>query len=105
MRFGQKGKLSPRFIGSFDILERIGEVAYQIALPPALSQVHDVFHVSLLRKYVNDPTHVLSYKQLSVDPQLAYEEKLVVLLDRKDKVLRIKMVPLVKVQWCNHDVE
>ena len=105
MRFGKKGKLSPRFVGPFEIIERIGEVAYRLALPPALSKVHDVFHVSLLRKYMRDPSHVISYEQLSVDPQLVYEEKPVMILDRKEKVLRNKTVPLVKVQWCNHGIE
>ena len=105
MRFGKKGKLSPRFVGPFEIIERIGEVAYRLALPPALSKVHDVFHVSLLRKYMRDPSHVISYEQLSVDPQLVYEEKPVMILDRKEKVLRNKMVSLVKVQWCNHGIE
>ena len=64
MRFGKKGKLSPRFIGPFEILERIGDLAYRLALPPNLSGVHNVFHVSMLRKYVYDPSHVLSYGPL-----------------------------------------
>ncbi|XP_062114144.1 uncharacterized protein LOC133825179 [Humulus lupulus] len=105
MRFGRKGKLSPWYIGPFEILGRIGEVAYSLALPPRLSPVHDVFHVSMLRKYINDPNHVLSYEELRVDPKLCYEEKLVALLDPKDKALRNKSIPLVKVQWCNHGVE
>ena len=62
-RFGAKGKLSPRFIGPFQILDRVGAVAYRIALPPSLSGVHDAFHVSMLRKYVSDPTHVLRRSQ------------------------------------------
>ncbi|XP_062109925.1 uncharacterized protein LOC133821790 [Humulus lupulus] len=88
MRFGKKGKLNPRYIGLFEVLERIGKAAYRLALPSAFSRVHDVFHVSNLRKYVNDPTHVLSYDELSIDPQLSYEEKSVPILDQKDKVLR-----------------
>ena len=74
-RFGAKGKLSPRFIGPFQILDRVGAVAYRIALPPSLSSVQDVFHVSMLRKYVSDPTHVLSYEHLQLDQDLSYEEK------------------------------
>lgn len=74
-RFGAKGKLSPRFIGPFEILERVGAVAYRVALPPSLSLVHDVFHISMLRKYVSDPTHVLSYEGLELDQDLTYEEK------------------------------
>ena len=64
MRFGKSGKLSPRFIGPFEILERIGEVAYRLALPPQLSRVHDVYHVSMLRKYEPDPSHVLDWTDL-----------------------------------------
>ena len=59
LRFGHKGKLSPKFIGPFEILERVGSVAYKLALPPALSGVYDVFHVSMLRKYITDPIHVI----------------------------------------------
>ncbi|KAL5547586.1 hypothetical protein UlMin_002817 [Ulmus minor] len=61
-RFGKKGKLSPRYIGPFEILERIGKVAYKLALPPKLSSVHNVFHVSMLRKYISDPSHVLEHE-------------------------------------------
>ena len=61
-RFGKKGKLSPKFIGPFEILEKIGLVAYHIALPLALSRLHNVFHVSVLRKYIADPSHVLDYQ-------------------------------------------
>ena len=80
-RFEKKGKLSPRFIGPFEILERIGQVAYRLALPPSLSGVHDVFHVSILRNYVLDPTHVLKYEDLELQTDLSYEERLVQILD------------------------
>ena len=59
VRFGKRGTLSPRFIGPFEILERIGVVAYRLALPPSMSGVHEVFHVSMLRKYTSDPAHVV----------------------------------------------
>ncbi|XP_062103489.1 uncharacterized protein LOC133814560, partial [Humulus lupulus] len=104
-RFGVRGKLSPRFVGPFEVLERVGEVAYRLAMPPALSGVHDVFHVSMLRKYVSDTTHVLSYENLESDRDLSYEEKPVQILDRKDKVLRSKTIPLVKILWRNSKVE
>ena len=64
LRFGKKGKLSPRFIGPFEILERVGAVAYRIALQPNLATVHNVFHVSMLRKYTPDPTHVIEHEML-----------------------------------------
>ncbi|XP_062103548.1 uncharacterized protein LOC133814627 [Humulus lupulus] len=74
MRFGKKGKLSPRFIGTFEVLEKVGKVAYRLALLPSLSNVHDIFHVSLLRKYVIDPSHVLNYEPIEVEQDLTYEE-------------------------------
>ncbi|KAA0036007.1 pol protein [Cucumis melo var. makuwa] len=64
LRFAKKGKLSPRFVGPFEILERIGPVAYRLALPPSFAAVHDVFHISMLRKYVADPTHVVDFEPL-----------------------------------------
>ena len=76
-----------------------------MALPPALSKLHDIFHVSMLKKYLHDPSHVLSYESLDVDRKLTYDERPVKILDRKDKVLRNKVVPLVKVMWCNQVVE
>ena len=69
------GKLSPRFFGPFEVLERVGEVAYRLVMPPALSEVHNVFHVSMHQKYVSDCTHVLSYENLELDQDLSYEEK------------------------------
>ena len=66
MRFGTKGKLSPRYIGPFEILERIGKVAYKLALPPELSLVHNVFHVSMLSKYISDPSHVLEHELIEI---------------------------------------
>ena len=102
---GKKGKLSLRYVGPFGVIERIGEVVYRLALLPALSSLHDVFPISILKKYLHDPSHILSYESLDVDPKLTYEEKSVEILYRKDKVLRNKTVPLVKVLWCNHDVE
>ena len=97
MRFGKKGKLSPRYVGPFEIIEHIGEVAYRLALLPTLSRLHNVFHVSMLKKYLYDQSHVLSYESLDADPKLTYQEKLVEIIDRKDKVLRNKILPLVKV--------
>ncbi|KAL0537629.1 hypothetical protein IC582_026612 [Cucumis melo] len=105
LRFERRGKLSPRFVGPFEILERIGPVAYRLALPPSLSNVHDVFHVSMLRKYVPDPSHVVDYEPLEIDENLSYTEQPVEVLAREVKTLRNKEIPLVKVLWRNHRVE
>ncbi|KAL0561655.1 hypothetical protein IC582_002095 [Cucumis melo] len=66
LRFRRKGKLSPRYIGLYEIIERIGPVAYRLAPPMELSRIHDVFHVSMLRKYVPDPTHILEYQPVQL---------------------------------------
>ena len=105
MRFGKKGKLSPRYVGPFEILERVGDKAYRVALPPSLSTVHNVFHVSMLRKYISNPSHVLSYEPLELTHDLAYEEVPVQILDQKEKELRTKKIRLVKVLWRNHSIE
>lgn len=105
MRFGKKGKSSPRYIGPFEILKRVGEVAYELALPPSMEHVHNVFHVSYLRKYVSDPVHVIEYEPIDIQENLQYEEHPVEIVDRREQILRTKVVPLVKVIWQNHDVE
>ena len=61
VRFGKRVKLSPRFIGPFEILERVGIIVYRLALPPSMSGVHEVFHVSMLRRYTSDPAHVVDW--------------------------------------------
>ena len=105
LRFGLKGKLSPRFIGPFEILECVGDLAYRLALPPYLSSVHNVFHVSLLRRYVADESHVLHPTEVQLNPDLSFVERPVSILDRKDKVLRNKTIPLVLVQWQRRGTE
>ena len=105
MRFGKKWMLSSLYVRPFEVIEWIGEVAYQLAPLLALLNLHDVFYVSMLKKYLYDPSHVLSYKSLDVDPKLTYEEKPIKILNKKDKMLRIKTMPLVKVLRLNHAVE
>ena len=73
MRFGKKGKLIPRFIGPFEIFEKVENVAYRLALPPELSSVHNVVHVSMLRKYISNPAYVLSQEPLALDLDLSYD--------------------------------
>ncbi|KAL4037981.1 hypothetical protein IC575_001584 [Cucumis melo] len=97
LRFEKKGKLSPRFVGPFEILERIGPVAYRLALPPSFSAVHDVFHVSMLRRYVADPTHVVDFEPLQINENLSYEEQPVEILAREVKKLCSREISLVKV--------
>lgn len=79
--------------------------AYHLTLPPRLVEVHDVFHVSMLRKYEPDPAHVLNFEEIEVDERVLYMEHLVRIEDRKEQVLRNKMIPLVKVIWQYHGTE
>ena len=81
MRFGKKGKLNPGFVGPFEVLERVDEIAYRITLPPALSRIHNVFHEPMLWKYIPDPWHVLSYEPIQIRDGLSYEEILVEILN------------------------
>ncbi|GJV43888.1 putative nucleotidyltransferase, ribonuclease H [Tanacetum coccineum] len=101
-RFGIKGKLSPRFIGPFEILDRIGEVSYRLALPPQLSHVHNVFHVSLLKGYNYHPLHVVSYPLDQIREDLSFVEEPESILDRQDRVMRNKTIMFVKILWKNH---
>ena len=97
VRFGKRGKLSPRYIGPFKILERVGIVAYRLALPPSLSGVHEVFLVSMLLKYTPDPAHVVDWGGIIVDTDETFEDGPVSFMDSRDQVLRRKTVRLVKV--------
>ena len=105
MRFGKKGKLSPRFISSYEVIEKVGPVAYRLALPPDLEKIHNVFHVSMLRRYRSYPSHVVSTETIELRPDLTYEEEPIEILAREVKELRNKKIPLVKVLWRNHKTE
>ena len=105
VRFGKRGKLSSRFIGPFEILERVGTVAFRLALPPSMAGVHEVFHVSMLWKYTPDPAHVVDWGQIEVDIDGTFEEGPVFILDSRDQVLRRKTMRLVRVLWRNYGVE
>ncbi|XP_071718850.1 uncharacterized protein [Rutidosis leptorrhynchoides] len=101
-RFGLKGKLSPRYIGPFEILDRVGEVSYRLALPPQLSHVHNVFHVSQLRGYNYHPLHVVQYPFSEIRADLSYVEEPEAIIEREERVTRKSSTPFVKVQWKNH---
>ena len=105
VRFGKRGKLSPRFIGPFEILERIGTVAYRLALSPSMTGVHEVFHFSILRKYTPDPAHEVDWGQIEIDTDGAFEEGPVCIVDSREQVLQRKTVRLVRVLWRHCGVE
>ena len=105
VRFGKRGKLSPSFIGPFEILERMGTVSYRLALPPSMAGVHEVFHVSMLRENTPDPAHVVDWGQIEIDTDETFEEGPVCIVDSRDRVLRRKIVRLVRVLWRHYGVE
>ncbi|WMV54810.1 hypothetical protein MTR67_048195 [Solanum verrucosum] len=105
MRFGKKGKLSPPCVGPYQILKRVGKIAYELDLPNELAPVHSVFHVSMLKKCIGDPVSIIPLEGLGVDESLSYEEVPVEILDRQVKRLRNKKVASVKVLRRNHLVE
>ena len=85
--FGKRGKLSPRFIGPFEILEKVGNVVYRLALPPSMLGVHEVFHVSMLRRYTPDPAHLVDWGKIEGDTDETFEEGPVCIMDSWDQVL------------------
>ncbi|WVZ94657.1 LOW QUALITY PROTEIN: hypothetical protein U9M48_040523 [Paspalum notatum var. saurae] len=98
-RFGTKGKLSPRYIGPFTILARIGKLAYRLELPESMKGVHNVFHVSMLRKYLRDPEHHITLESVTIEQDLTFEARLVRILDESERVLRHRTLKYVL--WTN----
>ena len=106
-RFGRKGKLTPRYIRSFKIFERVGVVSYCLELPATLKDVHDVLHLSMLRKYLRDEEQlqVMPLSELQLQLNAITAETPLCILAKEDKKLRNKIIPLVKVQWSRRGVE
>ncbi|KAJ0939621.1 putative nucleotidyltransferase, Ribonuclease H [Helianthus annuus] len=99
VRFGKRGKLNPRYVGPFKILERIGKVAYRLELPAELGNVHDVFHVSQLKKCLVDETLVVPFQELKLDDKLQFVEEPIEIMDREVKVRKHSRIPIVRVRW------
>ena len=109
-RFGVKGKLAPRYVGSFKILSRKGEVAYEIELPASLSVVHNVFHVSHLKKCHPEMEEsslkdTIPLEEVQLESDLSYEEKPIKILETAERVTRTKTIKFCKVQWNHHSEE
>lgn len=105
LRFGRKGTLNLHFIGLYKIVERIRLVAYRLALLVELEKIHNVFHVSLLRRYKSDPSHVISPTEVEIEPDMSYSEESIKILAQEIKRLRNKNIALDKVLWHRHGVE
>jgi hypothetical protein len=104
-RFRVKGELSPRYIGPFSILEKCGNVAYKLELPPSLTGVHDIFHVSQLKKCLKAPVDVVLLEVAPLEADLTYPEHPIKILDQKSHVTRCKTIKFYKIQWSNHTEE
>ncbi|WMV54847.1 hypothetical protein MTR67_048232 [Solanum verrucosum] len=105
MRFGKKGKLSPRYIGPYKISKRVGNVAYELELPQELVVVHPVFHISMLKKCMGNTSLIIPTEDIGIKDSLSYEEIPVQILDHQVRKLRTKEVASVKVLWRNQFVE
>jgi hypothetical protein len=103
--FGVNGKLAPRYIGLFPILERCGQVAYILQLPESLSAVHNVFHVSQLKKCLWIPDRTMDVVDVNLEPNLTYSEHPIRVLDQKDRITRKRTLKFFKVQWNQHTEE
>jgi hypothetical protein len=101
-RFGIKGKLAPRYIGLFLILKKLGAMAYKLELPPSLRGVHDVFHVSQLKKCLKAPTDVVVNDVIPLEADLSYPKHPVKLLGQQDQVIRRRTIHFYKIQWSSH---
>jgi hypothetical protein len=101
-RFKVTGKLAPRYVGPFRIVDRKGEVAYQLELPPQLSDVHNVFHISQLKKCLRVPEEQLPLEELDLGDDLSYSEKPIRILDTAEPITHNKVIKMCRVQWSHH---
>jgi hypothetical protein len=99
VRFGKRGKLNPRYVGPFEIIERVGEVAYRLKLPEEMSGIHDVFHISHLKKCLADETLIIPFKELTLNDKLRFVEEPIEVVDYDSKETRLSKRPIVKIRW------
>ncbi|XP_055961019.1 uncharacterized protein LOC130015264 [Mercurialis annua] len=103
LRFGKQGKLSPRYTGPYEIIERIGPLAYRLALPGELSQIHDVFPVSMLQRYRSDPSHVIQEPEVELTEKLVYKEEPIEILGTEEATWEVEEHMRMKYPYLFHD--
>jgi hypothetical protein len=104
-QFGIKGKLAPRYVGPFEILEICGPVAYRLQLHPQLAAIHNVFHVSQLKRCISVPTEIIDTQSIDIEPDLSYKEHPIRILDTKERNTRRATIKMFKIQWNHHTEE
>jgi hypothetical protein len=104
-RFGVKGKLAPRYVEPFEIIEVCGPVVYRLQLPPQLAAIHDIFHVSQLRKCIKIPTKTIDFQSSEIQPDLSYIEHPIKVVDTKERSTRRETIKMFKIQWDHHTEE
>ena len=105
IQIGQKGKLSSRYVGPFEIKSKIGDIAYWLKFASEFTGVHDVFHASMLRKYVRDLSHVIQYDEVQIKPDSTYVERPLRIIDEKEQVLLTRTIRWVKLLWDHQGLE
>ena len=105
IRFKNRGKLNLKHFGPFRILKKIGSIAYRLKLPSELSWIHNVFHVSMLKKYVPDPSHILEVPPIVLEENLSFGVQPLAIIEQEMKQLRSKVIPMVKVLWRSDTIE
>ncbi|XP_055814500.1 uncharacterized protein LOC129884182 [Solanum dulcamara] len=105
MQFRKKGKLNSQFVGPFEVLRHVDEVACELAFPSGLAGVHPIFHVSMLKKYYSDGSYIIQWDSILLDQNLSFEEEPVAIIDRQVRKLRSKEIASVKVQWKHRPIE
>jgi hypothetical protein len=101
LRFGTKGKLSPRYVGPFPVVARVGKLSYRLDLPLSMRGVHNVFHVSMLRKYLEDAEHLVLSEPITIEQDLTLESRPLKILDESERVMRHRKLKYVKILWTN----
>jgi hypothetical protein len=104
-RFGIKGNLAPRYVRPFELTEACGPVAYRICLPSQLAAIHDVFHISQLKKCIKVPTEILEPQAIKIEPDLSYVEQAIQILDTKERTTRRRKIKMYKILWDHHTEE